>query len=822
MRCSVGAKGLPETTGDFAVSRSGDIRFRAVNAYPPTPEELATFEADKSPGAYEKVVNRLLASPHYGERWARHWLDLVRYAETAGHEFDYDILGAWRYRDYVIRAFNNDVPYDQFVIEQVAGDLLDPPRRHPTEGLNESILGTGFYFLGEGVHSPVDLQDEEARRVDNQIDVFSKTFLGLTVACARCHDHKFDPISTRDYYALAGYLRSSRHQQAFIDPPQRIGAKVAALEAIKAEVTARLNQRRKASNLTPVAPTAAGVRAPASGRATLGARERTLSHPDPPADDSSVLFEDFDQDIYAGWSVTGDAFGTRPTCPGDWRWNEDQIEFVAPGQAHSGLVSDRLQGVLRLRSFTIPRKFIHYRAQGANGRINLVIDGFEKIRDPIYGGLTIAIDHPDGPRWYSQNVAMWVGHRAYIEIADGAAVDFTGGRSTYLAGDGFIAVDEIWFSDNASPFSRPAQLCAGEPIPLQDPALMALAARYHETEMTIPPPTLAPAIADGTGDDERIHIRGNAKTLGEIVPRRFLEVIDGPHQPPPESGSGRLDLARRMVRPSNPLLARVLVNRLWQHHFGEGLAASPDDFGVMGRPPSHPELLDWLASRFIESGWSIKSLHRLMVLSRAYRMQSMPRGDAERIDPENRLWHRMNLRRLEAEAIRDAMLAVSGQLNRTLYGPSIAPHLTLFMEGRGRPTTSGPLDGDGRRSLYLSVRRNFLNTILLAFDFPPPATTMGKRNVSNVPAQALTLLNDPFVIEQAQRWADRIMAKGVADRAADLDALYRLAFSRPPTNRECAEALAFLDDRSRASNERQAWSDLCHVLFNVKEFLFIP
>ena len=201
---------------------------------PPEPAEIDAFLADEAPDAFEKVVDRLLASPHYGERWGRHWLDLVRYAETAGHEFDYDLPGASGYRDYVIRALNADLPYDQFVVEQVAGDLLDRPRRHPTEGFNESVLGTGFFSLGEGTHSPVDLREEEAQRLDNQIDVFSKAFLGLTVACARCHDHKFDAISTKDYYALAGYLQSSRHVQAFIDPPDRVAPLVAELKALKA------------------------------------------------------------------------------------------------------------------------------------------------------------------------------------------------------------------------------------------------------------------------------------------------------------------------------------------------------------------------------------------------------------------------------------------------------------------------------------------------------------------------------------------------------------------------------------------------------------
>jgi hypothetical protein len=249
------------------------------------------------------------------------------------------------------------------------------------------------------------------------------------------------------------------------------------------------------------------------------------------------------------------------------------------------------------------------------------------------------------------------------------------------------------------------------------------------------------------------------------------------------------------------------------------LVRTPDDFGKMGQTPSHPELLDWLASEFVHDGWSIKRMQRLLVLSHAYRMESTARPEADRVDPSNRLLHRMNVRRLDAEAVRDTMLAVSGRLDTTMFGPSVPTHLTPFMEGRGRPGASGPLDGAGRRSVYLNVRRNFLSPLLLAFDFPAPASCIGRRNVSNVPAQALTLLNDPFVLDQARRWADRALARD-ASPTGRLDNLYRDAFGRLPTARERAESLAFLEKQGMSNP--QSWADLCHVLFNAKEFLFIP
>jgi hypothetical protein len=301
------------------------------------------------------------------------------------------------------------------------------------------------------------------------------------------------------------------------------------------------------------------------------------------------------------------------------------------------------------------------------------------------------------------------------------------------------------------------------------------------------------------------------------VPRRFLEAFGAAS--PEDQGSGRLDLARRIVDPSNPLTARVMVNRLWKHHFGEGLVRSTDDFGAMGSAPTHPELLDWLASEFVRDGWSIKRMHRRMVLSHAYRMASVADPSANRADPSNRLLHRMNARRLEAEAIRDAMLALSGRIDPTMYGPSIPVHLTSFMEGRGRPGRSGPLDGSGRRTVYLEVRRNFLDPMLVVFDFPTLPACLGRRNVSNVPAQALTLLNDPFVLSQAKAWAGRAI-KEQPRAEGRLDALYRAAFGRPPDEREKAESLAFVE--ARGADETSAWSDLCHVLLNTKEFLFLP
>jgi len=876
---------------------------------PPTPAEIDAFLADDSPSAFQKVVDRLLASPHYGERWARHWLDLVRFAETWGHEFDFEMPEAYPYRDYVIRAFNADVPYDQLVREHIAGDLLPQPRLHPTKGFNESILGSGFWYLGEAVHSPVDVRADEANRIDNQIDVLSKTFLGLTVACARCHDHKFDPISTKDYYALAGYLESSRFQRAFLEKPAPMSEAVRRTrmlreqcEAIAVQITCDALQVR-ASKLanTLLAGRVGAIRPERADHPLLPwsllARPGRVSDPRPFAakrdelvqqlksrakqsadtERRAIVFEDFGSGTYQGWDSTGHAFGTAPSRLPIAHLQPDALQPVKslepPGLATSAIVSDRLQGVLRSKTFVIPKKRILYHVAGKQAQINLIIDGYQLIRDPIYGGLTFHIDHGEHLQWHVQDVSMWIGHKAYIEIIDDGA--------------GYVALDKILFTDEGPPADSPNHLLLHM---LEDPAVnspeslahryqtlfldavarwrsgslgpansgaeyvallnwllenregldpargsastaeslgakfLALMNDYRLAEAALPAPLRAIAMLDGTAWNEHVHNRGNHKNLGEEVQRRFLEVLGGTKQPPPALGSGRLELAEQMIGPSDPLLARVMVNRIWQHHFGRGIVASPDNFGILGERPTHPELLDYLASKFIREGWSIKNMHRALVLSRTYQMSSRPDEQADARDPQNRFWHRMPIFRLEAEAIRDAILAVSGRLDASMYGVSIPPHLTAHMVGRGRPARSGPVDGDGRRSIYINVRRNFLTPMFLAFDYPIPFTTMGRRGVSNVPAQALALMNNPFVLQQAELWARHILADPKLTASERITRLYVTAFGRPPSQAELSEALKFLGKTSgnnANSPDLRAWPDLCHVLMNVKEFIFI-
>jgi cytochrome c553 len=675
---------------------------------PPTPEELADFISDKTPNAYQKVVDRLLASPKYGERWGRHWLDLVRYAETNGHEFDDDKLDAWRYRDYVIRAFNQDLPYDQFIREHIAGDLLPNKRLNSDSSALESPVGTSFYWFGEVLNSATDSVKSRADEVDNQVDVVSKAFQGLTVACARCHDHKFDPIPTADYYALAGVMHSTEVQESVIDSPVRREQ----IEAVRQQIAPPL--------ASPVSPSQ-----------------------------------------FADWRVSGAAFRNAPQ------------QGIA-NSAESG--SDKFVGSLTSPKFRMPKLWVHVRIGGTKSdaklkenaplRFTMVADG--------YKGMHLASDGDETPHWKSMRMTLAIGRMCYFEIVD---------RSP----DGHIVVDKIVFSDSKEP---PAD---------EAPAI----ARPQLLESEIPPSAFATVASDWESHNVRIHIRGNHKNLGEEVPRRFLQIVAGENQKPITSGSGRLEMANAIANPENPLTARVMVNRIWQHHFGYGIVRSVDNFGKMGDRPTHPELLDFLASEFIKSGWSIKAMHRMILLSATYQMSSKVDAAAAKVDPENKLLHHMPVRRLEAEGVRDSILAVSGTLDPTMYGPSVPPHISSYQDGRGKPA-AGPLDGNGRRSIYIQVRRNFLTPMFLAFDYPLPISTIGTRGTSTVPSQALIMMNNEFVTAQAAKWAEL---------GGGLTRMYEQAFSRPPDAKESAEITEFLKDHS--------WTDLAHVLLNSPEFLYL-
>ena len=754
---------------------------------PPTPAQVEAFVEDNSPKAFEKVVEELLAAPQYGERWARHWLDLMRYAETFGHEFDYMNQEVWRYRDYVIRAFNDDVPYDRFVKEHIAGDLLKP-RFAKDGGWNESRLATAWWWLGQHCHSPVDVRAYQAEIIDNQIDVLGKAFQGMTIACARCHDHKFDAISTKDYYALYGMIGSGSFSHGAVDGPDKFTELQKGLVDLKQKIQSTL------PNPAVVAPV-----------------------PAEQANKQYQLISDIRKTQGHDWFADGAAWTDSLTDADDFTVNAKVVRRALPGWLHSGLLSRKLQGTLRSPTFTLSENNVHLLTYGRDVRINLVIDNFKIIKNPIYGGLTRNLNNEE-PHWEVFNVSMWKGHQAYIEIADLTNSDPAGRGS---GPDGYAAVQQLWISAEGRP---PAGTLSKRPAetPLVVEALPHGAA-YQKLADAVARPTVVPVMLEGTALNEKVFIRGSHKNLGEEVPRRFLTAFDNA-KPAGADETGRFALAMHIADPANPLTARVYSNRIWHHLLGRGIVPSTDNFGVLGEAPTHPELLDWLANYLVQKGWSTKEVIRAIMLSKTYRMTSRP-SDAvtESKDPTNKLLHRMRVRRLQGEAIRDAILAVSGRLDSVMYGPPVAVHLTPFMEGRGRPR-SGPLDGAGRRTLYQEVRRNFLSPMMLAFDMPQPLSTFGRRTDSNVPAQALIMMNDPFVVEQAKLWGKRMLATG-PDDAARVRAAYALAFSREPSDAEQTTVSAFLNAQAKAHGEAQpgekAWADFCHALLNVKEFVFL-
>jgi hypothetical protein len=895
---------------------------------PPTPEETAAFLRDSSPDAVEKVVDRLLASPHFGQHWGRHWLDLVRYAETRGHEFDYPIPNAYQYRDYVVRALNADVPYNQFVIEHLAGDLLPHPRLHPQQGFNESILGTGFWFLGEEVHSPVDVRQDQADRFDNKVDVLGKAFLGLTVACARCHDHKFDAISTRDYYALFGFLQSSHYRLARFDSMEhnkRVAAELwqlrekgrapiqkALAEALRpgaqrvreyllaareALVTHRPEAIAQARKLDPVVLGRWVTHLQAATRdendllyawAKIAAdpsakfsRDAQRSAPLRVAAKQTQLVFDYTRGNAVSWLPDGFAFGPGPVRPGELRVEGDAarplLRFCEQGAAEKDAAWDVLKlapgaendpgalggavragRTLRTPTFALTNGKVFYLVKGS-GFVYAAVGSHVMIAGPLHGQLVRTVNPGDRFQWIAHDLSAYQGQRIHLELTPLGSGDFAVARvaqgaeppplrdcpnaliTQAVAGarsvEALAAAYQRLFLDTLDRLAGDRVLGSADDAHLanwlvihaallgaENPAGAAakefLTQQARITGRIQAESRLAVAITDGSPEDEYVFIRGSHKASGGGVPRRFLEALAGPG-PIGSRGSGRLELARQVTDPAlDPFLPRVLVNRVWHHLFGRGIVPSTDNFGVLGERPSHPELLDHLADRFVRDGWSLKKLIRALVLSSAYRLSSQPDDAADRADPDNVLLHRGRLRRLEGEAIRDAMLAVSGRLDDRLGGPPVPVHLTAFQDGRGRPA-SGPLDGDGRRSLYLSVRRNFLSSFLLAFDTPSPFSTVGRRTVSNVPAQSLILLNDPFVHQQARLWSQRVLAQPGTTRER-IVRMYESAFTREPTQAELAACIEYLQDRPGApATSLNAWTDLAHVLFNVKEFIFL-
>ncbi|MFN3653326.1 MAG: PSD1 and planctomycete cytochrome C domain-containing protein [Armatimonadota bacterium] len=667
-----------------------------LTGLPPTPGEIEAFLADRSPDAWEKVVDRLLASPAYGERWGRHWLDVARYADSNGLDENVAHGNAWRYRDWVIRSFNEDKPYDQFLTEQLAGDLLpaeDTPTRHAR------LIATGFLSLGPKVLAEADKEKMLIDIVDEQLDTTGKAFMGLTLGCARCHDHKFDPISTEDYYALAGIFKSTKSMESLV----------------------------------------------------------TIA-----------------------------------------KWWENPIPTPED----------------------LARKAEHEKRVAA-------------IRAEI---------------------------------------------------DALLARGKEELTASGSPLPKEPESAYRPELREQ---LKTVRERLAAAEKEAPELPTAMGVTEGDPVDVQVHLRGDHLTLGKVVPRRFPVVLAGASQPKLQSReSGRLQLARWLASPTHPLTSRVMVNRVWRWHFGRGLVATTDNFGFLGEKPSHPELLDYLASVFSSPatvrpvsterqrdgetkgvrtvafrgasapadrkgsefiahpsslipreglGWSVKRLHRLLMLSSTYQMASQPAkpraGGAksrqpETADPENRLLWRMPVRRLEAEEVRDALLAVSGTLDRTMGGSLLhVKNREFFFD---HTSIDGTRYDSKKRAVYLPVVRNHVYDVFQLFDFVDPAVLESNRATTTIAPQALFWLNSDLVMDASRALADRLLAQTELDQPGRVRSLFVLLYGRPATTSEVARgltALAHFQDAApgpdAAARRAQAWAWYCHALLAANEFLYL-
>jgi hypothetical protein len=916
-----------------------------LTGLPPTPEEVETFVHDASPDACEKLVDRLLASPHFGERWARHWLDVVRFSETHGNEWNYEVHHAWRYRDYLIRAFNNDVPYDQLVREHIAGDLLPQPRWNRAGAFNESVIGTAFYRFGEANHDDcISLRQIGYDIADNQLDTLTKTFQAMTVACARCHDHKLDAVSMKDYYALLGILRSSRLVSHTIDAPEVNGGPLRKLRELKTAVRRRLGAvwQREAkdvgryllaaqarhSNRPEAAELAKGLdsRRIESWMAALKAdklpsedilgpwltltaarapfsvawKELAERYANETRDRAAFnekqfeTFADFRCGTFADWQTSGLGLRNKPTRAGDFvlaHGGDSLMKMVLPAGVFTHSLSEKMNGALRSPIVPKGKKNISFQVMGRhssavrlvsnNCQLNyknyraLTSDGLQWVTFEVpaeadtlrtYAELATMLDNPKFPDQLSALGGDPANYRLPYEKAVADPRSYFGITRVVLH-DGaetpksalahlrpvFVGAKPSCLADVASRYTVAAeaavQAFAGDTATDEDvcwldallrrdllgnnvhltPELESLAVQYRATERELSLPRVTPGLADfGPGFEQPVFARGDWQRPSETVPRRYLEVLARPGERFTPSGSGRLELAERIASPDNPLTARVMVNRIWHHLFGTGIVRTPDDFGHVGEPPSHPELLDHLADRFVKDGWSTKRLIRTLVLTRAFQLSNRPSAAAREVDPQDRLLQHYPARRLEAEAIRDSILAVSGRLDLSLNGPSIQPYREKA--NADRRLFPGPLDGNGRRSIY--IKNNLMEgpKFLCAFNFPGGKVATGRRDVTNVPAQALALLNDPFVLEQAGVWAERLIARADVSVEARLEYIFQVGLGRlpqPDERRRFEQAVAQFAQLHNVPaggvlQSQAVWRDVAHTLFNLKELSYIP
>lgn len=795
-----------------------------LTGLPPTPEEVVAFVNDPAPNAHEKLIDRLLASPHYGERWGRHWLDLVRYADTAGDNSDHPLPHAWRYRNWVIDAFNRDQPYDEFLRDQIAGDLI--ATKGPAEKYAARVVATGFLALARRFEHDSD----KAMHLTHEdgIDTLGKAILGLTLGCARCHDHKYDAISTRDYYALYGILDSSRFSFAGCEAKQQPRDLVPLVPQDEWNRVVKPHQEKLAKVDVEIrANTETQLRQAKAVQSAFEKSRKVLSTGEI-ADGGDRPIPDAEIDVKAGevvfLSITPlKNHGADTTLvefefaeagnPGrKWSATRDLIDDLLSGNPHrDGNGNEHVWWLFDPRNQPIP---LGESVRDLNGKTGLNAwrngDTPSAVANSTRTEITAWTRLPARTLFLhpaaNGNVAL-----AWLSPVSGK-VKVTGRIKDVHPGgpDGVGWVLEHFAADVRADLVGLAATTAKR---------ASLEQQKAELMRTAPKQEVAFAVVEGKPTDARIHIKGDPEKLGDTVPRRWLEVLGGQRLSSP-SNSGRLDLAGWIASKENPLTARVLVNRVWLHHFGKGLVPTPNDFGTRGLPPTHPELLDWLAAEFVASGWSIKAMHRKILLSKTYQQASANRADASSLDPNNDLLWRFDRRRLSAEELRDSLLAIGGNLDRT---PATAhPFPPESGWGYTQHVPFATFFETDRRSVYLINVRNRRHPFLGLFDGADPNATTPIRQATTVPTQALYFLNDPFFHAQADRLVVRVFAKAETERVAEL---FRLVLQREPSERDREFALRFLEQYqsglTTGERPKQAWAALARILLASNEFLFV-
>ena len=693
-----------------------------LTGLPPTPEEAEAFVNDPSPDAYAKLIDRLLASPKYGERWARYWLDVARYAEDQAHTFGVKPkTNAYLYRDWVVKAFNADMPYDQFVKLQLAGDLVP----EASADLFTRVAGLGFLGLGAEYYKNTAREQAIAEELDDRVDVVSRAFLGLTVSCARCHDHKFDPVPTKDYYSLAGLFYGTNMSETPLASPAELKT--------YADAQTKVKEQDDAVNrfLGDAGKTAATAAVPLTAKYLLAARK------------------------------------------------------VRDGKAKADEVAK------------------------ADGLTRYFLDRWMKLLDPANAGKA----PPAFKEWFALKAdatpddVKAVAEAVQAKVAAVAVPDAAPAPPKGKPAPGPKPTDPLakaMFLDPTAPlFVAPADAEKLFLAAADKPKLVELRAELDTRKKASPKAPLTAHVLSGNGQGMKVYIRGNPATKGDDAPKGFLQVLATAGAAPAKEFT-RLDLANAIATKDNPLTARVIVNRFWAWHFGRGLVNTPSNFGKLGDAPSHPELLDYLATEFVAHGWSMKWLHRQVMLAGVYQLASEPGAENNKIDAANVYLWRGGRKRLDVEAWRDSLLAVSGNLDETVGGPTFD-----LRDANAK-----------RRTVYAKVSRHELDGLLRLFDFPDANVTADKRSVTTVPQQQLFALNSEFMVTQAKAFAARVEKAGTTDEAR-ITAAYKLAFNRPPSPRETALAAAFLKLPPAKDDKLTRWEQYAQALLAANEMMYV-